>query len=106
MSYASFGVLPLRVEYTLRLRCICLQKLNFNVLRAIHLIFYLIVGLGLEIPLKRTPSEERDKQYYRLAHDERGNGGAGFVSGRLSLLTFFGEAKKVSAARHERNHAN
>jgi hypothetical protein len=28
------------------------------------------------------------------------------MQGRLSLLTFFGEAKKVSAARHERNHAN
>jgi hypothetical protein len=25
-------------------------------------------------------------------------------TGRLSLLTFFGEAKKVSAARHERDH--
>jgi len=28
------------------------------------------------------------------------------MQGRLSLLTFFGEAKKVSAARHERDNVN
>ncbi|WP_156939105.1 hypothetical protein [Deefgea rivuli] len=46
-----------------------------------------------------APSEERDKQFYRLAHDRSRAQRSWARPGRLSLLTFFGEAKKVSPRR-------
>nr|WP_314901782.1 hypothetical protein [uncultured Deefgea sp.] len=71
-------------------------------LYTIH-VYVLMVGLGLKLPCSENRSEERDKQLYRLAHDEARAARSAFRPGRLLLLTSLGEAREVSAAAHSRS---
>jgi hypothetical protein len=60
------------------------------------------VKLGFGFPCSENRSKERDKRLYRLAHDAARAARSAFRPGRLLLLTFLGEARKVSAAAHSR----